>query len=212
MNCFSRLLKRSGVDAPATCPGCLGPETVWFSLLFVVSTAVYSCTLKPPDKLMDIADFLEKKDDLDKFINEHFDSVQYEQGHNPLLYERINLINKTDSLKFCTMNVQQCWVKQIDSLYAFFILIKTSPEIEKYISRRYGIWETRAEISIQGDQLGGDLFSWSAGAFEIDVSTYFNVTQVPRYEMCDLVVCRNMTYQQLMEKPHTGKKNNTIYE
>lgn len=154
---------------------------------------------------MDISDFIEKKDGLEQFITENFNYVEYEQSCNPLLFERVNLVNKTDSLRFCTMNIEQCWIKKIDTLYAFFILIKTSAEIEKHISRRYGIWETRTEISIQGDRLGGDLFSWSAGQLKIDVSSYFNVFRVPRYEMCNLVVCRNMTYGQLLEKPDTGK-------
>lgn len=154
---------------------------------------------------MDISDFIEKKDDWDKFINENFDSVEYEEPFSPLPFYRINLVNKTEFLKFCTMDVQQCWVKKIDSLYAFFILIKRSAEIEKHISKRYGKWETRAEISIQGDPLGGDLFSWSAGQLKIDVSSYINMFQVSRYEMCDLVVCRNMTFGQLLERSDTGK-------
>lgn len=175
-------------------------KIVRLSLLFVVSTAVYSYYLNPVGKSMDISDLIEKKGDIEKFIKENFDSVEYEEAwKNPLPFHRVNLVNKTDSLKFCTMNVQQCWVKKIDTLYAFFILIKTSAEIEKHISKRYGVWETKAEISIQGDPLGGDLISWSAGQLKIDLSSYFNTAQIPRYEMCDLVVCRNMTYAQLLE-------------
>lgn len=178
---------------------------VKFALLFVVSTAVYSCALKPIGKSMDISDFTEKTDDLEKFINENFDSVEYEEPFSPLPGDWVSLINKTESLKFCTMNVQQCWAKKIDTLYAFFILIKTSAEIEKHISERYGIWETRGEISIQNERLGGDLFSWNAGQVKIDVSSYFNIWQVPRYEMCDLVIYRNMSITQLQERSDTRK-------
>jgi hypothetical protein len=60
-------------------------------------------------------------------------------------------------------------------------------------------------ISIQGDPIGGGLFSWSAGQLKIDASSYINMFRVPRYEMCDLVVCRNMTYGQLLEKSNTEK-------
>jgi hypothetical protein len=115
-----------------------------FALIFIVSTAVYSCALKPTSKSMDISDFIEKKDDLAKFIKENFDTVEYEEPFSPIPFYRVNLVNKTESLKFCTMNVQQCWIKKSDTLYAFFILIKTSAEIEKHISKRYGKWESKA--------------------------------------------------------------------
>ena len=103
------------------------------------------------------------------------------------------------------MNVQQCWVKKIDTLYAFFIIIKTSAEIEKHISKRFGKWETTAEISAQGGRIGDDLFSWSAGQMEIDVSSFFNPIGVSKFEGCDLVICRNMTYRQLIERSDSGK-------
>ena len=150
---------------------------------------------------MDISDFLEKKVDLDKFINENFDSVEYDKLWGPLPFYQVNLVNKAESLKFCTMNVQQCWVKKIDTLYAFFILIKTSAEVEKHISDRYGKWENKGEISTQDGPIGGDLISWSAGEVKIDVSSYFNVHRVSRYEKCELVICRNMTFRQLMDIP-----------
>ena len=175
-----------------------------FALLFIVSTAVYSCALKPTVKSMDISDFIEKKDDLEKFINENFDSVEYKVPSNPLFFYRVNLINKTESLKFCTMNIQQCWVNKIDTLYGFFILIKTSAEIEKNISKIYGKWETRSEGNIDGHSLG-DEFSWSAGKLKIDVSSYSNPLGIPKYDMCKLVMCNKMTINQLLQKPHTEK-------
>ena len=95
-------------------------EIVRSALLFVVSTALYLCAFKPIDKSMDIADVIEKKNDLGKFINEHFDSVVYEEPFGPFPGNRVHLINKTDSFKFCTMNVQQCWVKKTRYLICFF--------------------------------------------------------------------------------------------
>jgi hypothetical protein len=171
-----------------------------FTPLFVASIAIYLCTLKPTRKSMDISDFLEKKGDLEKFINENFDSVEYDELRGPLLLYRVNFVNKKESLKFCTMSVQQCWVKKIDKLYAFFILIKTSAEVEKHISERYGKWEVKGEISTQDGPIGGDLFSWSAGQVKIDVSSYFNTFRVARYEKCELVICRNMTLSQLIDR------------
>jgi hypothetical protein len=170
-----------------------------FALICVVITATYSCHLKPVKNSMDISDFIEKKDDLERFVNENFNRIEYEEPFSPLPGKRVKLVNNTDSLKFCTMSIQQCWVKKVDNLYAFFIIIKTSAEIEKRISNRYGKWETKAEISIQNERIGGDLFSWNAGQVKIDVSSYINILHDPRYEMCDLIVCRNMTYTQLLE-------------
>jgi hypothetical protein len=150
---------------------------------------------------MDISDFVGKKDDLEKFINENFDSIEYEELWNPLLFYRVNFVNKTDLLTFCTMNVQQCWVKRVGKLYAFFILIKKSAEVEKHISERFGKWEVRGEISTNDGPMGDDLFSWTVGEVKIDASSYSNAFRVKRYEMCDLVICRNMTRAQLLDLP-----------
>lgn len=174
--------------------------TIRFTLLILLGTVIYSGILKPAVTSMDIADLIEKKGDLGRFIRMNFDSVEYVQFRTPLPFMQVNLVSHTDALTFCTMNVQQCWVKRVGVLYAFFMLIRRSDEIEKHISKRFGIWETRGGISIGGDPPDDEMISWNAGPVKIDVSQYINVLDVPKYEMCDLVVCGNMTYRQLLEK------------
>ena len=180
-------------------------EIVRFALLFIVSTAVYSCGLKPTGKSMDISDFIENKYDLEKFINENFEDIEYQESSNPLLVFQVNRINKTESLKFCSMNVQQCWVKQIDTLYAFLFLLNDLLKLKSISPNDMVYGETRGEISIQDSCIGGDLFSWNTGQMEIDVSQFLNSFQVPRYEMRDLVVCRDMSITPLLERSDTRK-------
>ena len=170
-----------------------------FALIFIISGTNYSCALKTADRSMDISDVIERKNHLDDFITKNFENIYYEFPAKPLPFYSVHLINKTRSFEFCNMNIEQCWVKKIDTLYAFFILIKKSAEIEKHISQRYGKWETSAEIVSQNGIIDGDLFSWRVGDLKIDVSTYFNTSANPRYDECCLVVCRNMTHGQLSE-------------
>jgi len=166
------------------------------TLLSVAFLSPFSCTLNPAGKSMDISDFFGKKDEM-KFIDENFESIEYDSLRSPLLTYRVNFVNRIENLKFCGLTIQQCWVKKTGRLYAFFMIIKKSREVEKRISGRYGKWEVQGEISTQDGPLGGTLFMWSAGDIKIDLCTYFNTFRVPKYENCELVICRNMTLRQL---------------
>jgi hypothetical protein len=167
--------------------------------LFFVSMATCSCTLESTGKSMDISDVIKKDSDLDRFIYENFDSVEYDTFQNPLLSYRVNFVNKTGPIRFCTMNIQQCWVKKAGRMYAFFMLIKKSAEVERHISDRYGKWEVRGDVSTKDGPIGNNLFMWTLGDVKIDISTYLNTFRDPRYEFCELVICRNMTHSQMMD-------------
>jgi hypothetical protein len=170
-------------------------------LLYTAIVIISSCTFKRINKSMDISEIVGKQEDLEDFIHHYFDSVEYDRVFSPILFFNVNFISKTDHLTFCKMNIQQCWVKKTNDLYAFFMVIKTSAEIEKNISLRYGKWDTKGSVSIQDVPLGGDLFTWNIGHISIDVSSYENMLRIPKYEACELVVCGNMTYRQLLDLP-----------
>lgn len=72
---------------------------------------------------MEIADIIARQYDLSRFIHDNFDKVDYDDTtksvfQNPIFPYKVDFINRTDSLKFCNMSIQQCWLKKIDSLYA----------------------------------------------------------------------------------------------
>jgi len=172
-----------------------------YALLYIIVVMISSCTFKRVNKSMDISEIAGRQEDLEDFIHHYFDSVEYDRVFSPILLYHVNFINKTDHLTFCKMNIQQCWVKKINDLYAFFMVIKTSAEVEKNISARYGKWDTKGSISIQDSPLGGDLIMWSKGDINIDVSSYQNTFRIPKYEACELVICGNMTSRQLLDLP-----------
>ena len=172
-----------------------------YALLYIIVVMISSCTFKRVNKSMDISEIAGRQEDLEDFIHRYFDSVEYDRVLSPILLYHLNFINKTDHLTFCKMNIQQCWVKKINDLYAFFMVIKTSAEVEKNISARYGKWDTKGSISIQDSPLGGDLIMWSKGDINIDVSSYQNTFRIPKYEACELVICGNMTSRQLLDLP-----------
>jgi hypothetical protein len=53
--------------------------------LFIIMT--YSCTLKHTSKSMDIAEFIDGRNDIEEFIEHHFDKVNYDGFANPLLIQ-----------------------------------------------------------------------------------------------------------------------------
>jgi len=172
-----------------------------YALLYIIVMMISSCTFKRVNKSMDISEIVGKQEDLEGFVHHYFDSVEYDRVFSPILLFHVNFINKTDHLTFCKMNIQQCWAKRSNELYAFFMVIKTSAEVEKNISARYGKWDTKGSISIQDSPLGGDLIMWSKGDINIDVSSYQNTFRIPKYEACELVICGNMTSRQLLDLP-----------
>lgn len=176
-----------------------------YALLVTGIAIIYSCIFKSTRKSMDISDFLENKDDIERFINENFTRFKDEELLSPLRIYQVNLINKTESLTFCTMDVQQCWIRKIDTLYAFFILIKTSADVEKHISERYGRWQMVSEIGTQDGRIGGNLFSWNADKMEINMTSFFNPLAVAKYEQCELVICSNLTFSYLINGSNSEK-------
>jgi hypothetical protein len=172
-----------------------------FTLLSIVGMTISSCTYKRLNQSMDISEIIGKRKQLESFIHGNFNSIEYNRNRSPILLYNVNFINKTDRLTFCNMNIQQCWVKKRGELYAFFMIIKTSADIERYISAKYGKWDTKGSISIADTPLGGDIITWSMGEVKIDVSSYPNAFNIPKYELCDLVICGNMTLKQLLDLP-----------
>lgn len=180
---------------------------VWLPLLCFGFTAAHaqsvdSSSFKRVAKSIDIADHIGTRDELERFLKENFDTIKQQEPLGALLFYKADLINKTGSLTFCKMHVQQCWVKKIDTLFAFFIAIKTAAGIEKNIASRYGPWKESAEISSDSGPMGGTMFFWRIGQLNIETSTFF--TFDPRFEMCDLVTCRTINLEQLI-KGEDGK-------
>src|SRR5579859_6856965 len=119
-----------------------------YILLYIIGMMFSSCTFKLVNKSMDISDIIDRREEVEDFVHRNFDSIEYDRLIKPILFHKINFINKTEHLTFCKMNVEQCWVKKSNDLYAFFMVIKTSAEVEKNISARYGKWDTKGSISV----------------------------------------------------------------
>jgi hypothetical protein len=169
--------------------------------LVVICMVTFSCSFKHKTKSMDISDFIGRQSDLHSFIDGNFDPVEYEGFENPVHPFKVDFINRIGSLKFCTMPIQQCWVRKVDTLYAFFIIVKTTADVQKNISNRYGKYDISASITTQGVPVGGQIFMWHSEQLDIEVSSYFNTFKIPKYEKCDLIICRNMTRRQLTGRP-----------
>ena len=146
---------------------------------------------------MDIADIMVNQRSLDSFIQSNFDKAGY-GSVNPLIYYKIDYVNRTDSLTFCSMSIVQCWVRRTDSLYAFFILVKRSANSRKNITEKYGSPTIMARIDTQGIPIGAGLFMWRKEQLNIELTTYFNTAGIPKYEMCDLIICGNSKRDQLL--------------
>ena len=150
---------------------------------------------------MNISDFIGRQNDLESFIDCNFDKVQYDGFEKPVYFYKVDFINKTPCLKFCTMSIQQCWVKKIDTSYTFFIIIKSTADVQKKISARYGRWDVSGFITTQGTPVGGSHFIWRREHVNISVESYINIFRIPKYEMCELVIFGNMKPNQLMDRP-----------
>jgi hypothetical protein len=167
------------------------------SLFLVIGLIICSCTFEHKSNSMDISNFIGGRSDIEYFIDSYFDKVEYDGFNNPIFPFKVNFINKEDSMKFCTMNIQQCWVQKIDTLYSFFIVIKRAADLQKNISAKYGRWNISGQVAAQGIPIGGGLAMWSKENLNITLRTYFNALQIPEYEMCDLVIIGNMKSSQL---------------
>ncbi len=108
---------------------------------------------------MDIATFTARQGERDSFISSNFSKVEYGL-ENPLRFYKVNFINRTDSLRFCTMNIKQCWVKKKNDLYEFFMLIKKTEDIEEHIAAVYGPCNASSVITTQGIPIGDGLLFW----------------------------------------------------
>jgi len=148
---------------------------------------------------MNISDFIGSQSDLDSFIDCNFNKVEYHGFESPIFLSNINFINKNDSLKFCMIGIQNCWVKRIDTCYAFFIVIKRTNDIRKNISAKYGGYDVAASATSEGTPIGNGIFIWRKRHLLIYLESYLNILKTPRYEMCDLIICGNMTFDQLSD-------------
>jgi len=147
----------------------------------IFSALFFSCISKHNNQSMEIADVIKGQYDLDRFIHDNFDKIDYgdtaKSGFgNPTFPYKMDFINRTDSLKFCTMNIQQCWLKKINDLYAFFIIIKTTADVQKNISTVFGKCSASAMITSQGTSIGNGLFVWRREDLNIDQMSYFNLS------------------------------------
>jgi hypothetical protein len=174
-------------------------EIIKYALLAIVSIVIYSYNFKRQSNSMDISDVVGGKSNLDSFIDCNFDKVEYPGFESPIFLSNVNFINKNDSLKFCTMDIQQCWVKRIDTCFAFFIVIKRTNDIRKNISAKYGGYDVTAWATSEGTPIGTGIFIWRKRQLLIYLESYLNILKTPRYEMCDLIICGNMTFDQISD-------------
>jgi hypothetical protein len=153
---------------------------------------VFSFEFSRSGEAIDIADFIGKQANLDSFIVCNFDKVDTAATglFSPTIY-KVDFINRTDSLKFCAMSIQQCWVKRVDSLYAFIIIVKRSAHAHTYISKVYGESDVSALVSGGGDiTIDDSIFIWRRGHLTIDLMPYYNISKLPKYDSCDEVILR----------------------
>jgi len=180
-------------------------KMVSYSIVFLCLLTSRSFAAQPADTIrrevstsMDISEHIDQPNDLKTFIDSYFDRTVYEGFNNPMLPFRVNFINRTDSLKFCGMTLQQCWVQKIDTLYSIFMIIKQTADVTKHITSVYGNCSGSASISAEGIHIDDSLFFWDLGYINIDQSKYYNITQNKKYEECELIVFRNMRRSQLI--------------
>lgn len=147
---------------------------------------------------MDISDYKGRLNDLQTFIDSNFFTVEYEGFENPMHPFKVGFINRTDSLKFCTMTVLQCWVQRIDTFYSFFMILKRSAAVKRHITSVYGNCDVSALVTAEGINMSDSLFMWRRGHLRIDEQPYYNISGIPKFEDCDLIIFGNMKFEQLL--------------
>jgi hypothetical protein len=182
-------------------------KTVSCNILFLCLIAGRSFGGQPSDTIkkeigtsIEISDFIGRPNDLKSFIDSNFDSVVDDDFRNPMLPYRVDFISRTDSLKFCGMILQQCWVQKIDTLYSFFMIIKQTSDIKNHISGVYGNCNVAASVTAEGININDSLFLWRLGHVNIDQSRYYNVFRDPKFEECDLIIFGNMKFTQRVSR------------
>ena len=180
-------------------------KTVSCSIAFLCLFTSRSFAGQPPDTVkrevstsMDISEYVDQPDDLETFIDSNFVTVKYDGFENPMYPFKVNFINRTDSLKFCAMNVQQCWVQRIDTFYSFFMIIKRTAVIKKRITSVFGNCSISASVTAEGIHIDDSLFIWSSGHINIDQNKYYNISRNPKFEECELIIFGNMRFKQLL--------------
>jgi|SRR6185312_5178161 len=158
----------------------------------------FACNQK--SKSMDISEILDRPGEIENFVRANFDRVEYDQVLSPVFPFKADFVNRVDSLKFCSMHIQQCWIKKVNTLFAFFMVVKRTSEIERNITSIYGKCDAVGSIYAEESPIVDSLFMWHRGNIYVETNSYYNFLRLPNCEMCDLIILRNMSRNQLSDR------------
>lgn len=134
------------------------------------------------------------------FIANKFDSVGASYK-NPIFPYKINYKIKNEEVTFSGVPVVDCWALKSNSSFAFFLLIKSSPNLVNAISENYGQHESETEIEINNRPSSPASYSWEAEKINIILKSFRNFEMDNKYKDCSMVIIGNMSYYEIVSLP-----------